>query len=203
MERIQIVEFRGGKPVRTLDWPAEGIRQQTPVPQQDLQEDCLRSRVAIHEAGHAVMAYKLGMNVLSIRISPGHVLRAEGTVVWRPRYCELNRAPGIRLHAEAQVRLAGLVAEFIYLGLDPSDPECLPYRTAEYEEAVQQAHRTHQSPTLSACSAAVESAWFVTARMLGDERTWKCVLKLARQLLVDNMISGKKGLEIIGGLKLD
>ena len=146
-------------------------------------------RTAFHEAGHALLAYRVGDDIQRVTIRrKGNVLgslfhnrRTLGSVL-------LTR-PGLlsaALHAAVMVMVAGPLAEVV-LGRRPAETACL---TADYDKAKQLAAAWSSMPETVIATAEV-MAWQVL------RQSWAQVAALAETLLIDRTIEGSRAVEIM------
>lgn len=134
-------------------------------------------REAYHEAGHAVMAELYGASVGTIQISMSHINKG-GALTIIPELLKLS------VNQQAQIRLAGNVAQGIYKGELVEDYGC-----------------SDDFQSLEGIMSVAEIAdlwWKVHAKLV--ER-WSIVDRLALSLINHRRLSGKRLSSILKGVR--
>ena len=152
-----------------------------------------REEVAYHEAGHAVMAYFLGVRVLSASIQPEEGI-SEGHVLFPgvPTWVENNDSPRAYRWLEYSVRvaMAGPVAYRIHTGTHSEHAA-----SSDSRQAVDLAY--HACGSTRQVEAWLHWLHVVVEEYLSSPMRWKAVEAVAAALLKHKRLSGRRLRKII------
>lgn len=140
-----------------------------------------QSLVAYHEAGHALLAERLGGRVLLVTICPceddGPRRHGETRIAW-PRTPGDERRQALR---ELQVALAGPVAEMIYRD-EQYEPELIQEWWADWLIASQNVRRIVPGAGPERIEATLAETVHELVRTLSHDAPWAAIAEIAAQL---------------------
>jgi ATP-dependent Zn protease len=155
-----------------------------------------KQATAFHEAGHAVMANRLGLRLRKVTIIPseglaGYCQHFRG---YRDKHMETGNDPyRVRLRIEKHIMtaLAGMVAQKFY-----SRRSFKPiHARSDMENAAQMAMSITGSTKES--NAFMEWLYIRTTNELKDSVHWEAVKALAAELLLHGELTGKQATKVI------
>jgi ATP-dependent Zn protease len=150
---------------------------------------------AYHEAGHALIALRLGGQVTQVTIAPddddGPLRSGDTQVLWRSTGLSDKEFAQITV----QVSLAGPVAEMIYSG-DPYHPGAVPEWAADWKEAW--AAAALFKPNERQRMEHLEQVSIRLYHLLKSDEVWGMLASLADNLLAHETLEAEQVEEIVG-----
>jgi ATP-dependent Zn protease len=150
---------------------------------------------AYHEAGHTLIALRLGGQVTQVTIAPddddGPLRSGDTQVLWRSTGISDKEFAQITV----QVSLAGPVAEMIYSG-DPYHPGAVPEWAADWKEAW--AAAALFKPNERQRMEHLEQVSIRLYHLLKSDEVWGILASLADNLLAHETLEAEQVEEIVG-----
>ncbi len=150
---------------------------------------------AYHEAGHALIALRLGGQVTLVTINPddddGPPRSGDTQVLWRPSGISEKEFAQITV----QVSLAGPVAEMIYAG-EPYHPGTVPEWAADWKEAWEAA--AVLKPNERQRMEHLEQVSIRLYHLLKSDAVWGILASLADNLLAHETLESEQIEDILG-----
>ena len=150
---------------------------------------------AYHEAGHAVMAWRLGGRVTQVTIDPdddgGPPRSGHTQVLWRTS----GISDKVFAQITVQISLAGPVAEMIYAG-DPDHPGAVPEWAADWKEAWEAAALI--KPNERRRMEYLEQVSIRMYHLLKSDEVWGILASLADNLLAHETLEADQVEDILG-----
>jgi ATP-dependent Zn protease len=157
--------------------------------------DAELTRIAHHEAGHAIVASILGRKVGAIAVSAPRPCRSACGLFADPALNHPDRPDdyGAAVRRSVAVMLAGVIAEERYLGFAPMQP---PKRCrADVLEATNMACRLQTTDVARA--AIIPAAIQRVHRLFDQPKVWRAVRRLAAQLERDRAAGSEQIRELL------